>query len=254
MKKFLFTIFISLSSIVFSQTITGKVQFDDAYFNDDYLGNITILNNKTNKKYKTSTDGQFVIEANVGDEITLTSPYIIKRTVKIRNQALKPNFIIYIEPDLIRLNEVRVNNLNKYLNQNIYDDQASINTLYSNLGLDPNVRFLEPTKDVSKFKATDILNVGRLYGHFSGKNKEERKMREIESKIKSLEQVENLFPKEFYTEKLNIPDYKIKEFILWVNSKQDLTKMLNNSPREMIQETLFKYSTQYKRLLKDTKS
>ena len=249
MKIFIYTIFIFLSAFAQAQSINGKIQFDDAYYNTEYLGDITIQNTTTKISTTTNNTGNYTIQAKVGDQLQISSPNIISRTIKVRNRAFEPNFIIYVEPNYIQLNEVRVGKLDRYLNQELFKKEEEIDNLYASLGLDPKVRYQEPKKDVSSFKATDILNVGRLYGHISGKNKEERKLREIESKINTYESIEALFEEEFYTQELKIPAYKINEFIRWTNSKTNLTNLYQDSNREMIRELLIQNSKEYLKLI-----
>lgn len=247
---FLYLIFLFTSFTVHAQIVKGKVQFDDEYFNEQYLEHISILNARTHRTVYTDAAGNFTTEAALNDQLILTSNFISKRIVIIRERAFLPDFKIYVEPKLIQLDEVKLHNMNKNLEKNHLKTQEEMNQLYKSLGIDPQLRYIEPKKDVSKFKPSDLTNPLRLYGHLSGKNKEERTLRNFESKEKALTEVENLFPIEYYTIDLGLQEHQIKEFIRWVNSKQNLAVMLQNSTTEMIRETLFQRSFEYKRLVR----
>lgn len=251
---FLYLLLLFTSYTANAQLIKGKVQFDEDYFNEQYLEHIGIYNQRTNRTVFTDADGNFTTEAAINDQLTLSSDFISKRIVIIRERAFQPDFKIYVEPKLIQLDEVKLHNMNKILEKNNLKTQEEINSLYKNLGIDPNLRYIEPKKDVSKFKASDLTNPLRLYGHLSGKNKEERELRKFESKEKALEQVENLFPIDYYTIELGLKDHQIKEFIRWVNSKQNLSVMMNNSTTEMIREVLFQRSFEYTKIVRENQN
>lgn len=254
MKNYLILILLIVTSLANAQTIHGKVQFDDTYYNEDYLQAIKIINQRTSASTLTDTSGTFEIDAEMGDKLILTSININKRIISVSEKSFQTDFIIFVEPNIIQLGEARFGYLNKELEKNKLQTQEQINTLYKNMGIDPELRYIEPKKDVSKFRASDLKNPLRLYEHFTGKNKEARKLRKYEDKANMLQHVEDLFDKEFYTIELQLPDYKIKEFIRWVNSKQDLSLMLRQSTTEMIKDVLYQRSFEYRRLLQHTKS
>lgn len=249
MRIYLLSLFILLSGLLQAQTITGKVRFDDDYFNEDYIGQIQIINKRTQQSTQTNEFGEFTLAVQPSDQLLLTSPFIVKRTVTIGDKAFQSDFTIYVDPNLIQLGEVRLHNMNKDVERNVKMNSDSLNKLYKNLGIDPNLRFINPEKDVSKFRGSDLKNPLRLYEHLTGKNKDARQVRAYENKAKMLDNVESLFDKDFYTIELGLPPYKIKEFIRWVNAKQDLSLMLRQSTTEMIKDVFFQRSFEYKRLL-----
>lgn len=254
MKIYILSFVMLFSSFIYAQNITGKVRFDEDYYNDDFLSGIVITNTRTQQTTATNENGEFTIEANLSDHLLLTSAYIVKRNILVGEKSFQPDFTIFVDPNLIRLGEVRLHNMNRDVEKNIKKSDDEMNKLYNNLGLDPNIRFLDPKKDVSKFKATDLKNPLRLYEYFTGKNKDERKIRAYENQFKMLDSIEDLFDTEFYVKDCGLPEYKIKEFIRWVNSKQDLSLMLRQSTTEMIKDVFYQRSFEYKRLLNLKKS
>ena len=254
MTNYLILLLLFISTLVNAQTVHGKVQFDDSYYNEEYLQAIKIINQRTNTSTLTDNSGTFEIDAEIGDKLILSSININKRIISVSEKAFQQDFTIYVEPNIIQLGETRFGYLNKNLEKNKLQTQEQINTLYKNMGIDPELRYMEPKKDVSKFRASDLKNPLRLYEHFTGKNKDARKLRKYESNANMLQHVEDLFDNEFYTIELQLPEYKIKEFIRWVNSKQDLSLMLRQSTTEMIKDVLYQRSFEYRKLLQQTKS
>ena len=80
--------------------------------------------------------------------------------------------------------------MNKDFKSNINYKRDLKSEIYNNIGLDQRLRDLRPQKDISKFKATDVLSPVRIIGHLNGYYKKERRIQEFERKQNILNEIE----------------------------------------------------------------
>lgn len=96
MRKLLFFILFVVSNSVFSQNISGKVFFD----NQVSVASVTIINLNNGQKSYSDMDGNFSINAQLGDEIRLVKPSY-ERASFIVKQNSNPVII-----NLIKITEI----------------------------------------------------------------------------------------------------------------------------------------------------
>ena len=68
----------------------------------------------------------------------------------------------------------------------------------------------------------DVLNPVRLIGHLNGFYRDQRRVKNYETKAALIQEVKNYYPPEFYTDELDIPSFKIEEFLYYVDARYPL--------------------------------
>ena len=122
------------------------------------------------------------------------------------------------------------------------------------MGLDQRLRDLEPKRDIAKFKPLDVLNPVRLIGHMNGFYREQRRVRNYETKLSLVQEVKHYYPTDFYTNQLQIPEYKIEEFLYYVNARYPLQEKVLSRQFGTIMIDLESYAKDYLNELNQNKN
>ena len=256
MKKLiaLFFLLFSLASFSQSKLITGGVIIEQS---DDDTSNygIRIENLRSFAKTYSNYDGHFSIPATIGDTIQFTSSYLIPRKIVISDNIYRKGVLqVHLDIETIQLAEAIIGNgLNKDFKSNINYKRDLKSEIYNNIGLDQRLRDLRPQKDISKFKATDVLSPVRIIGHLNGYYKKERRIQEFERKQNILNEIINYFPDEYFLDQLKIPTYKVQEFLEYADHKIDIRNRVLNRQFEMIEIELEPIAVMYLEEFKNSK-
>lgn len=237
MKQLLSLFFLFSSFLVFGQVkiITGGVTIEQS---DEPVPNygIRVENLRSFAKTFTNGEGHYSIPVLVGDTIQFSADFLVPRKIVI-SQNLYTKAVLQVQLDIetIQLDEAIVGKkLNKDFKSNVVYRRDLKGEIYNQIGLDQRLRDLAPKKDVSKFKATDVMNPVRMIGHLNGFYKKQRKIQEFERKNNILNEVINYFPDEFFIDELKIPGYKVPEFLEYADKKIDLRNRVLNRQFELI--------------------
>lgn len=237
MKKYFLLFFIFISILGFSQAklITGGVIIEQSDESSPNYG-IKIENLRSFAKTFTNADGHYSIPAIVGDTILFSSDFLTPRKIIISQNLYNKGVLqVHLDIETIQLNEAIVGrNLNKDLKSNLAYRRDLKGEIYNQIGLDQRLRDLEPKKDISKFRAGDVLSPVRMIGHLNGYYKKQRRIREFERKQNILNEIINYFPDEYFIEELRIPDYKVQEFLEYADSKINIRSRVLNRQFELI--------------------
>ena len=236
MKKIVYLLIFFICNFSFAQTklITGAVIIDQA---DDYTSpsNVRIDNLRSFAKTVTNIDGYYSIPVMVGDTIQFSSSYLVPRKIVISQNLFDKGVLqAHLEVETIELGEALIGGLDKNLRNNLHYRRDIKGEIYNQIGLDQRLRDLEPKKDISKFRATDVMNPVRLIGHMNGYYKKQRKIQLFERNQSILNEVINYFPDEFFINDLKIPDYKVHEFLQYADKKINIKSRVMNRQFELI--------------------
>ena len=238
MKQLFALFFFLFSLLTFGQIklITGGVIIDQSDEEDSNYG-VRIENLRSFAKTYTNYEGHFSIPAAIGDTLQFTSSYLVPRKIIISDNIYKKGVLqVHLDYETIQLAETIIGNgLNKDFKSNISYKRDLKGEIYNNIGLDQRLRDLRPQKDISKFKATDVLSPVRIIGHLNGYYKKERRVQEFERKQNILNEIINYFPDEYFIDQLKIPDYKVREFLEYADQKIDIRRRVLNRQFEMIE-------------------
>ena len=248
MKKLFALFFFLYSFLSFGQIklITGGVIIEQSDDDNANYG-IRIENLRSFAKTYSNYDGHFSIPATIGDTIQFTSGYLVPRKIVISDNIYKKGVLqVHLDIETIQLAEAIIGNgLNKDFKSNISYKRDLKGEIYNNIGLDQRLRDLRPQKDISKFKATDVLSPVRIIGHLNGYYKKERRIQEFERKQNILNEIINYFPDEYFLEQLKIPNYKVQEFLEYADHKIDIRKRVLNRQFELIEIELEPIAVMY---------
>lgn len=236
MKNIVSFLVFFLSIMTFAQTkiITGAVIIEQGDETTPSSG-IRIDNLRSYGKTTTNSDGFYSIPVQIGDTLQFSAPYINDRKIVISESLYKKGVLkAHLDIETIELNEAVIGKLDKDFKSNVKYKRDLKGDLYNNIGLDQRLRDLEPKKDISKFKATDVLSPVRMIGHLNGYYKKQRKIREFERNQGILNEVINFFPDEYFLDVLKLPDYKVHEFLEYADKKIDIRSRVMNRQFELI--------------------
>jgi len=237
MKKIFTLFFLLFSLIIFAQTklITGKIIIEESDESVPLYG-IKIENLRSFAKTLTNYEGHYSIPAIVGDTILFSGSYLTPRKIIISPNLFQKGVLqVHLDIETIELSEALIGKgLNKDFKSNINYRRDLKGEIYNQIGLSQRLRDLEPKKDISKFKATDILSPVRIIGHINGHYKKQRKIKEFERKQNILNEVINFFPDEYFLDQLNLPPYKIQEFLEYADKKINIRDRVLNRQFELI--------------------
>lgn len=228
MTKYLL-FFTFLFSFVQAQNklISGKIIVDEENESNNLQG-ILVINLMTNAETTTNSKGMFSIKVNPNDELRFKNGGVEERIIKISEAIFNKGFVsVHLNVDVIELKETVLNTLNKNWLKNVKLKYDSIDELYAklDLGIDPNLRFQK-------------IDIDKITRYVNGSRKLAKRNRLYFKKIKALEKIEDYFTKAYFTEKLKIPDYKISEFLLFCDAKNNLEEVVNKNNFELIEKVL----------------
>ncbi len=217
-----FSIFIVFSSVIsYSQNklITGSVVVDEGSENGVAVSGVRIENSRTDSRTFSNSNGYYSIQANIGDTISYEADFVTTRKIVVNESIYNKGYLqVHLDIETIELSDVTLGK--GPLQPKFHKDDKT--DLYDRIGLDQRLRDLEPQRDLAKFKPLDVLNPVRLIGHINGFYRNERRVKNYEAKISLIQEVKHYYPTDFYTEQLHIPEYKIEEFLYYVNARYPL--------------------------------
>lgn len=234
-----------------SKWIQGNIIIDHS---DEKAEGVYITNKRTRQNVKSNFTGVFFIQAQVNDTLMLRSDFF-----EDRNIVLKPNLfnkdviVIHLAIETINLSEAYITKkLTGILEKDVVvgKKEDDVTRLYRLLNVNPDVN---PIKDTSALKAGllggDIsltkMDVGRIYDVFSGDLRKRKALFDYESQTAQIAQIRSYFGDKYYRLELNIPTYKINEFILTALTNTNNIAQLKNPNYFVLQNILKDYSKKY---------
>lgn len=225
----------------------GKVVADSAA-----VEGINVINLVNKKSAITDSNGEFFILAAVDDLLVLTAVNLEIKRKLIEQEDLDPEvMVVEMIPKSIALNEVVVN------------EYANINAV--NLGIIPkDQKKYTPAerrlKTAGDFKPIHLLGllggslpVDPILNAINGRTKMLKKELEVEKKEILLLKLEVMFTKEYYIEKLQIPEPYIKGFQYYLVENKDFVKSLKANDKQAAMIIMGELALQYNQYISNGK-
>lgn len=242
-KQLLIYLFLFASVIGFAQSklITGSVLIDEGADMTSTSAGIRVENLRSDSRTYTNYSGFYSIQANIGDTILFEADFLVPRKIVINQAIYTKGFLqAHLNIETIELGTAVVGD--KFGKNGQRDSKTD---LYDRIGLDQRLRDLEPKRDIAKFKPMDLLNPVRLIGHMNGFYRDQRRVRNYETKASLIQEVKHYYPLTFYTEELHIPEYKIEEFLYYTSDRYPLREKVIGRQFETIMIDLEPFAKQY---------
>ena len=244
MRNWLTYIFLLSTLISFGQNklITGSVLIDEGNEYVSTTAGIRVENLRSEARTFTTPSGYYSIQASIGDTILFEADFLIPRKIVINQNIYTKGYLqAHLNIETIELGTAVIGN-NKFGKNFGYDSKTE---LYDKMGLDQRLRDLEPKRDLAKFKPMDVLNPVRLIGHMNGFYRDQRKIRNYETKASLIKELKHYYPLNYFTDDLHLPEYKIEEFLYYVSDRYPLKEKVINRQFEVIQIELEAFAKQY---------
>lgn len=254
-KSVLLTLFFLLySGLAQAQVkwVQGNVIIDHT---DEKAEGVYVTNKRTNYTTKTNFAGVFFIQAQVNDTLMIRSEWYENKNLILRpNLFNKDQIVIHLGVQIVNLSEALITKkLTGILEKDVVlgKKEDDLTRLYRLLKVNPDVN---PIKDTSALKAGlfdgDIslthLDVGRIYDAFSGGLRKRKALFEFESQNYQIKNIRSYFGDKYFNLELEIPTYKIDEFILTALTNTSNLPQLKDPNYFFLQNVLKDYSQKYR--------
>jgi hypothetical protein len=242
MHKALFTfiLFTLLPNVASSQPTARKIFKGKVSADVDVRGldGVYVINLNTEEAASTQSGGYFSLALRVGDTLMLSSIQL-KGTRYVINEddLVKPILLIRMEPIMHQLREVIVYS---YKNINAED-----------LGIIPRGR-RSYTAAERKLKTATSLNamsgavtIDPLFNFLSGRTAMLKKELVVERKESLLNKIDNMFEKEYFTEKLKIPAEYVRGFQYYLVENDRFAATVNTKNKTLATFMMGELAVQY---------
>lgn len=252
-KHTLSILLLLMGQLLFAQQkwVVGNIIIDNS---DEVAEGIYVTNKRTKHTTKSNFTGTFFIQAQVNDTLIFRSDWYENRNVILKpNLFRKEQIVVHLTLQNINLKEALIaKKLTGILEKDVQfgKKEDDVTRLYRMLNVNPDVNQI---KDTSNLKAGlfdgDItltrLDVGRIYDVFSGSLRKRKALLEYESQAAHISQIRSYYGDNYFKIDLNIPSYKINEFILAALNNTNNQDQIKN-PNYFQLQTIFKdYSKKY---------
>lgn len=188
MKSFLLLISLTLSGFVLSQNISGKVTSED----DVLIPKVLIVNMTSNEKAYSDPQGNFTINAKMGDEIRFAKERYKLAKIVINNFE---NQTVKLEKIPQEIEEV------KLVNKSVSHSQEE--QLRQSIGLPkspekPREKPADLKKDL--LRIPPVVSIQNIYNAISGKSRRLKSLYKYEDLQEGLAWIQNNIDKEYFTE------------------------------------------------------
>jgi hypothetical protein len=253
MRQILLSFLLLICPIIgYSQitSIAGKVMVDNIDESTE-LNGIRILNKQTKEEAITDLEGLFKLNVKPNDDLIITSGFTDKRALKVTEDLIKKGFItIHLDLEVIQLSEATVNTLKPNLKDNIKIIESDKTLLYKKLGLDPSMQFAKVNPyQTSALKNKNFADPSLWISSLSGQRKNDKKINEYYVKADLLKSLKDYFTVNYFINDLNIPEYKVDEFINYCYSKGYFKNLVQNYNYEEITNKFEKEASLYIKLI-----
>jgi hypothetical protein len=206
------------------------------------LDGIYVLNLTSKKETVTKEGGYFMIQAKEGDSIMFSSIQFRGKTIVVDSTSWENGlYFVKLETMINQLDEVMVVQYKGFdaYSMGIIPKPAKVYTpaerkLRTATGLDPKVGL------------NSSITIDPLFNMLSGRTAMLKRNVEVEKKERWIEQIDNLFEEEYFTEKLKIPAEHVKGFQFFVVENDKFVKTLGYKNKAMATFLIGELAKQYK--------
>jgi hypothetical protein len=250
-KSLLFILIILFCLKIYGQTeravIFGKIKGDSIS-----LENIHIINKSSQKGTITNNYGEFKIPVKENDTLIFSSiQFEFKQHIVSLKELKSASIVIHLIAKINNLDEIVVKNhdLSGFLkndleNTNLKNQVDAFSLNLPNAGKAPVTEVDFINRKINYYSKGGSLN--KLYGWVSGKKKELKKLRSIETESVILLKIRELVTDKYLTETLNIKKEDIPAFIEYCKSK-GIIKLFQQNKKDQVIDIIIKESITFKR-------
>lgn len=240
MRVFVAAFFILFTTVVLGQLkkaseIRGQVS---AYVSN--LDGIYVINLKSEQTVFTDLNGEFVIEANVGDTLVFSGLQTKRKEVVLNAEDFKKAVLkVHLITMIHELNEVVVRNYN------------SINAVSLGIVSSGQKKYTPAERKYATASSARLNPMGLdpVINLISGRSKMLKKEIEVEKKESYMAMLEKMFDKEHFINTLQLPLEYIKGFEYYVVDNQKFTKILEMKNKTTIEFLLGELAVKYKAII-----
>ena len=231
--------------------IQGNIIIDNS---EEVAEGVYVTNKRTNHTTKSNFAGTFFLQVQPNDTIIFQSDWYENRNIILRPVLYnKDQIVVHLAIKTINLSEALITKkLTGILEKDVTvgKKEDDVTRIYRLLKVNPDIK---PMKDTTALKTGlfngDIrltgMDVGRIYDVFSGDLRKRKALIDYENKAYKISEIRAYYGDNYFKIELNIPGYKINEFIetalLNTNNKQYLF-----NPNYFLVQTILKdYSQKY---------
>lgn len=221
MRKILYFILFSVFPIgIFAQDqlIIGRIIID---LDDASPQGIYVTNSRTKFTSITDITGSFSIHAAAGDSLLIRSSFYESRNFYLKESLLNNELLtIHLNMQPIALAEAIITTkLTGILEKDAKysSEHDPVKELYEELGVNPDVKPRRDATDFTMWKDVSPLhlNVEKLADVISGNLRRRQNLFNYEDKEAILTEIREYFGDDYFTQDLDIPQEKIREFIFF---------------------------------------
>lgn len=245
-QNIIYSLVLLLSFSMFSQETERKNWKGKVMASVQALDGIYVLNLTSKKETITKEGGYFTIPARVGDSIMFSSIQFKGKTLVLDSKSWEDSlFFVKLETLINELDEVMVVQYKGFdaYSMGIIPKPAKVYTpaerkLRTATGLD------------AKAGLSSSMTIDPLFNMLSGRTAMLKRNLEVEKKERWMNQIENLFEEEYFTDKLKIPSDHIKGFQFFAVENQKFVKTLSLKDKAMATFLIGELAKQYKETIK----
>ena len=244
MKNNLLLLLLFISQIAFPQAkeklLTGQINTLQVA-----PEGVEIINMRTQKVSKSTSKGQFTIYASARDVLVYSSPNFEDGKKTITSEEFKAGkFAISMIPKVTQLEEVVVSKDDELVRSELWDNAKEYTPAER--------RLRQAAKPTRLNQGLEISN-DAIINAISGKSKRLRKELAVEKKEAYMEQIEDAYPDEYYSESLGIEKDYVNGFKFFIVEDAAFIKVLDKRNKLGMDAVILELSQEYKQLLADEK-
>lgn len=219
-KILYFILFLSIPIGTFAQEklIKGRIIID---LDDASPEGIYITNSRTKFTSITDITGSFAIHASAGDSLLIRSAFYESRRFYLKSSLMDKELLtIHLNMQPITLDEAVITTkltgiLEKDAKYSSKHDPVA--ELYAEMGINPDVKPRRDATDFTMWKDVSPLhlNVEKLFDSMTGDLRRRQNLFSYEDKEAALTEIREYFGDDYFTQDLDIPQEKIREFIFF---------------------------------------
>jgi hypothetical protein len=195
------------------------------------LEGIYVINLRTEKSTMTDKDGLFSIAAIPGDTLLFSSIQLKEVRIVLEQKDFKDEwFLLKMETMITQLREVVIKR---------YDDINAVD-----LGISPSGMKHRTPEERKLYTATSTAG-DALLNFMSGRTAMLKKEIIVESKLSSINQIDNMFNEEYFRKTLKIPLAYIKGFEFYIVENERFTTILKSKNKTQIEFAMVSLAEKY---------
>lgn len=255
-KQFSLILFLLIVVNVNAQLFSGAVFLRD--YSNMYLNQIFVTNLNAQKTVLTNFNGEFILEAKVGETIRFTSIVTERKDIVVTTEMLAGHKNLFeLRISYYDIEEVVIARFKP--SGNLRADVAKIKVGEKNMKLREMIGLPEPKGDgrspyapVAAFADGGLsFSVTSIYDIFSGDKKRKQRLYEYEKMTSGTIILKNYFGEEYFT-RLKIPQNLIQNFLQFIYTSENLNPYIDSGNLEAIKIYIEKYLPIYLKRLENS--